>query len=341
MKFFADNKLIKRMNSAEKEKNSFLAACSNANLLTDNHPIHITLGWSSLLEYLNLDNLLDSFPTFDHQNELFALIIYLLPLESERELLIRSYDQVFVECLTYIKALPQIDPTFLLNQIQQKQKSLSQADILFIQSFAQYEKRLLEHPAHFMHDLILFLAWDRVCVNLAIIFEHVSHIDVLKGLDILKECLLESFQHITAHGRTTPGFFRLVEALYAYEMREENLQIHTEDEWTILCQSASALKSRNILGDVWYIDAAIVDDEKLKKMQQQKTAIRVFTLDFADKLKACLSLVDYMINKLKGKTLEWRYSLAPVEVICLKEINGKMIVDSIIHNSSYKRMIED
>jgi hypothetical protein len=276
---------------------------------------------------------LENFPTFDKQNELFTLMIYLLPLEAEKEHLIRAYDQVFVECLTHVKAMPQMDPAFLLKHIQQKMQSLTQADKLFVQSLARYEQRLLEYPAHFMHDLILFLAWDRACVNLAIVFEHPSpDVNIQSGLEVLKECLLESFQHITAHGRTAPGFFRLIETLYAYQMREERLQIHTEDEWTILCESASALKPREILGDVWYIDAAVADEEKLKKMEQENERLKVFTMDSADKVRASLSLARYMIDKLKNETAEWRYSLAPVEVICLKEAGSDMLVDSIVRD---------
>lgn len=331
MRIFFDNKLIQKIASSETKNNAFLAACMDADLLADDQLIHVTLGWPSLLEYLNLGGVLENFPTFDYQNELFALILSLLPLDSEKELLIRTYDQVFVECLTYVKALPQMDPDFLLQQIQQKQHSLTQADKPFNQSLARYEKRLLEHPAHFMHDLILFLAWDRACVNLAIVFEQSSpDVNILRGLDVLKECLLESFQHITAHGRTAPGFFRLIEALYAYQMREERLQIHTEDEWAILCQSASALKPREILSDVWYIDASIADEEKLKRMKQENEHLRVFTMDPADKVSVCLSLVRYMINKLKEETSEWRYSLAPVEVICLKEMGSEMRVAAIM-----------
>lgn len=330
MKTFIDNKLIQKITSETVDKeNSLLKAYLKAGILTNDQPMQVMLGWPSLLEYLDLESLFENFPTLDNQNELFALIISTLPLESEKDFLIRLYDQVFVECLTHVKALPQIDPTFLIQRIQQKRQSSLK---LFAQSLDRYERLLLEHPAHIMHDLILYLAWDRVCVNLAILFEYRSpEVDIRSGLDVLKECLLESFQHITAHGRTAPSLFRLMEALYAYQMREENLPIYTDSEWSILCQSACALKPREILSDVWYIDAAVTDDQKLKEMDKEKKNLRVLTMDSVDKVQACLAFVHYMIDKLKLET-EWQYSLCPIEVVCLQEYGNDLVVNAMIND---------
>ncbi len=123
--------------------------------------------------------------------------------------------------MTHIKALPCIQAPFLIDRIQKKRQSLalSQINEIFAQSLDDYEQSLLQNPSYTMHDLILYLAWDRVCINLAVIFEHDFSNANHRGLEVLKECLLESFQHITSEGRTIPSFFRAIEALYAYQMR--------------------------------------------------------------------------------------------------------------------------
>lgn len=336
MKFFTDNTLIEKILSSSETSDAIsLQKIINEIAPSEHdHSLQIMLPWPSLLKYLGLEQLLENFPVFDSQNALFTFITSLLPLKTEKELLIRAYDQIFVECLTQIKALPQIDSSFLLQLIKEKRHSFDvQVDSLFAQSLDHYEKQLLEHPTYLMHDLILYLAWDRVCVNLAILFEHPNSNDIQSGLHILKECVLESFQHISAQGRTSPSFFRLVETLYAYQMREENLDLPTDAEWTILCAGASVLKLRENLPDVWYIDAAIVDKQKWNYTQHEteKNCIKVFTFDSPEKVKACLSLILYMIDKLKEGPIEWHYFLSPVEIICLKKEGNEWIASAIKH----------
>ena len=321
------------MTASGGDSRAFLEACINAGILADHQQIQVIFGWPSLLEYLDLGPLFEKFLKFDDQNKLFAFITSTLALDSDKDLLITLYDRVFVECLTHVKALPQIHSTFLINQIQKKRHSpsFSHVNHLFSLSLDRYEKSLVENPSHAMHDLILYLAWDRVCINLAIVFEHVSpNQNVRNGLEVLKECLIESFQHITSHGRTAPGFFRLIESLYAYQMREENLQAYTDSEWLTLCQSSFALKSRDGLIDVFYIDAAVVDDQEFKSSGQEGDLLRVFTFDSLDNVKACLSLAHYMIEKLKAEGSGWRYILRPVEIVCLKEYESGLSIDTIV-----------
>lgn len=297
-------------------KDLLLASCIEAGILTEDQLIQIAFGWPSLLEYLNLELLFENFPKFDQQDEILHFIIATLSLQPEKERLIHLYDQLFANCLTHVKALPEIQPKFLLNQIQKKR----QTDTQVAQLLDLYERSFVEHLSSTMHDLILYLAWDRVCMNLAIVFEHIDYnTNIINSLKILKECLIESFQHITSQGRTSPSFFRLIETLYAYQMRDENLQTHTEAEWLILCQSARALKSRNLLSDIFYIDAAILEKEKLNKLEQKKEIIRVFTLDSPEIVRATLSLAHYMIEKLSHEIPNWQYSLCPIEIICITE----------------------
>lgn len=328
MKIFIDNSLLQKILSLSEIacEISLQKIAQEIGISTQDRDFQIMLPWPSLLKYLGMENVLENFPIFDAQNKLFNFIISILPLKTEEELLVRAYDQIFVECLTEVKALPQIDSSVLLQHIKQKRQSPQgmHAHPLFAQSLDGYEKQLVEHPTHLMHDLILYLAWDRVCVNLAIIFEQPNPNDIQNGLNILKECLLESFQHISAQKRTSPSFFRLAEALYAYQMREENLELPTDTEWAILCEGASVLKSRQSLADIWYIDAAIVDAQKWKHIQQEKDkdAITVLTLDSPEKTKACLSLIRYMIAKLQKSPIEWHYFLSPVKIACIKEEEG-------------------
>ena len=323
MKSLIDNKLLRVLIADQTEGNcrNFLEACSKAKIIADAEPLQITFAWPSLLEYIGFGSIFQGFPEFDEQNELFRALISSLAVDAEKDILVRLYDQVFVECLTQVKALPQIQPSVLLSKIQEKRPFS-----LFSQAVDRYEKVLMENPRHALHDLILYLAWDRVCANLTIVFDHNSpELKNRKGLDVLKECLLESFQHITEQGRTAPGFFRLVEALYAYQMREEKLQSYTDAEWTTLSQSARALAPREELSDVPYIDAAgIVCPEGVTKT---KELLRVFTMDSEEKVKSGHALAQFMIEKLKLETPEWRYTLCPVEVVCIKEGESGLYVD--------------
>ena len=321
MKIFLDNTLIRKIIAGGAE--SFSEMFHTVDFLKDPQESHVIFGWPSLLEWLDLESLFEVFPKFDPQNPLFALVMSTLIERPEKEFLILLYDQIFVECLTQVKALPPIDAAFLLHQIQEKRKCLNPSiEKIFSLSLDRYEKLLKENPSYFMHDLILYLAWDHVCINLAMLFEYpVPHLNIQKHLATFKECLEESFQHITAHGRTAPSFFRMIETLYAYQMREENFETHTESDWLILCQGSKALKSREKLSDAFYIDAAIINEQQLQ--QSSKEVLKVLTLDSFEKVQACLSLTNYMITKLKLEAPGWHYTLSPVEIVCLQKDNTK------------------
>lgn len=330
MNAFIDNQLIQKIIAEEVEngENSLVESCIQAGILADEQSFQIIFGWPSLLEYIGQGSLFEAFPKFDKHNPLFAFITSSLTLDSEKDFLFRLYDQIFVECLTQVKALSQIHPAFILSQIQKKKSSA-----LFSRSLDHYEKILTGDPANTLHHLILYLAWDRVCVNLALLFEHIyPDLESQEGLRVFKECLLESFQHITEQGKAVPGFFRLLEALYAYQMREEVIQTHTDAEWLALCQSSRALRSRENIPDVFYIDAALVDHRKLKSLIKEKEPVRVLTLDSIDKVKASLLFADYMIEKLKIEIPEWPYTFRPLEIICLKENDNRLLVDTIVRH---------
>lgn len=287
--------------------------------------LEIEMNWSSLFELFNLRKIFDNFPKFD-QSKLFTQIVTSLTFSLNKEDWIYLYDQIFVDCITNVKDLPQINRDFLLEQIR-KTKKINQSPELFL-SLERYEKRFTEEPGKTMHDLVLYLAWDRMCVNMAILFEYnFQEVDVTKGLDVFKECLLESFQHITHQGKSTPGFFRLVEALYALQMREERLNTHTELDWQVLCQGSKALMPREEMIDIPYIDAIVVHHDQLNTID---IPLRILTIDSVEKVKVTLMLTRYMMDKLKNEEKDWKYTFKPFEIICLNESEKGFFIEEII-----------
>lgn len=250
----------------------------------------ISLRWPTLLEYLGLGNLMQKFPPFDQNQPLFEECLKILFTHNAKDVLHHLYDQLFAECLTQIKNLPEINPSWLINEINSKRQKTPLTDLLEPDVF-QYENALINNPSHTMHDLILFLGWDRMCVRTAILFDHQSADPTfMHSLEVLKDCLIESYHHIAQHGRTFPSLYRLIEALYFYEMREENLQTHSESEWTILSQALPALKGPDELADFFYIDDAVVPNEE--------NAVQYLTCDSPDKVNVRLALANYMLVKL-------------------------------------------
>ncbi|KAF3362896.1 hypothetical protein PHSC3_000430 [Chlamydiales bacterium STE3] len=330
MKFFADRKLIKYL--AFSQDHSLTQALVEAKIPLNDQKVEIEMGWPGLLEYLGQDNLFSDFPKFDEQNELFKFGMVALSKDVPKDLLQEMYDQIFVECLTNVKALPIVNPTLLLDTLQKKRDSQLSAEEFLSNSLDTFHKWTKEQPYQALHNLTLYLAWDRVCVNLAILFEHISkNPTVLNGLNVLKECLLESFQHITAQKTATPSFFRLIEALFAYQMRPEKLESHSEEEWRILCDGANALKSRETLADVPHIDAAIVHD---KDAHIDRSALNILVLEPEDTLYSILALAQYTVDKLKREEQGWHYTLAPVKIFSISEEKGSLVCKSTIDSIS-------
>lgn len=307
MKAFIDNQLLKNIN-----EKFFIESCKKKYIISSDEEIEILFDWSSLLEYINLGSLLTTFPSFDEKSIIFTCLTS--PTDLSKDIVIRLYDQIFIQCLTQIKDLPEIQPDFLLQKIKEKEKNS-----LFSSSLNRYEQSLTKNPSHTLHDLILYLAFDRVCVCIAFLFEQMS--SQTHRIETLRECLIESFQHIKQDGKTSPGFFRFIEALYAYQMREEKLQSYLDPEWTILCQSATVLQPRDTLLDLFYIDAAIK-----KTQEEEKNTLKVFTLDSPNIIKSKLNLVLYMLEKLQLEVPGWNYTLAPSEIYYVKkQDNGYFI----------------
>lgn len=247
MKIVIDNQIVNMLvhNAPEIKAHPVLFASNQ----------QISFRWPSFLESLELGSIMTSLPVFDENATLFQAIVATLSTTEEKEVIFYLYDHLFAEILTQIKALPQIKIPFLIQAMEEK---------ALFSSLNTYKTAFIEKTADTIHDLILYLAWDRMCVCIGRLFSCASmDLKFIHGLEVLKECLLESYQHISRQKRTIPSFYRMVEALFFYQMREENLQKHTADQWKILTQSFVVIQAEEKLADCFYIDDIISLEEDL------------------------------------------------------------------------------
>lgn len=271
----------------------------------------IVFAWPSLLAFLDID-LAKEYPSFS-QSALYPEVIAALEAKPHAEYLEHLYDQIFVDCLNWVRSKEAIHPNYLLNKIREVQKTSMAKP--FSKPLHHYERMLFEEPYLAIHDLIFYLAWDRVCVDLATLFEYPSTSEnVREGLHILRDCLIESFQHITKEQETHPGFFRFLEAIYAYQMREEFLQTYPDAEWQVLCESSQALRPREEFLAVPYTDQTIFSTQN---NQHLPAPVKVLTFDSWEKVSKSLNLARYIIEKLKTENHRWKYDIHSTEIICL------------------------
>lgn len=274
-----------------------------------------TFSWPSLLEYLGLGKLPSRLPSFDKDLPLFKASISALCEVDNPEDLFYIYDSLFTEMLKQVKSLPEIDADFLLRKIEEKKEGLAflEMEQILSPALAIQEKAFKENAPYAMHDLILYLAWDRMCVSMSRLFDYQSNDPLfLQNLRKLKWCLIESYQHIASQGRTSPSFYRLIEALFYYQMREEHLPLHPEADWELLTQSFPALKDQNELVDCFYIDHAIFPESD----EKERNATHL-TLDSPEIVQCRLALASYMIGHLKQEFPQWNYHLRPGNIIHL------------------------
>jgi len=274
----------------------------------------LSFGWPSFLEYLELGSLFTNLPVFDQANSLFQACLSALCVNEEKEALFHLYDHLFADHLTQIKNLPQITAPFLLDAIKtQRQKPVFLvAEKILFPILAHFERELIEETSNTMHDLILYLAWDRMCVCLGKLFDYQSaDPKFIKGLEVFKECLIESYQHIFLQGRTSPGIYRMMEALLFYQMREENVQKHTAAEWATLAQSFPLLKKQDELADFFYIDEAVTSTSS------QNSDCNYLTLELPEKVNSRLNFARLMMEKLAEEVPQWNFILEPKKIICI------------------------
>jgi len=293
MEIVVDNRIVRLL--AQKDvpilKNPLISDPNN----------HIGFRWASLLESLDLGALFLDLPLFDETLPLFMATVAALNAPHEGEVLFYLFDRLFTECLNQVKALPQINASLLLQAIMGRIKEGNALS----SPLKAYEGSFREKTADTMHDLILYLAWDRMCVWMAQIFNHPStHPIFIQNIGVLRGCLIESYLHIAQNGKTEPGTFRMIEALFFYQMREENLQKPTADEWTMLSQSFPALKPQNELMDFFYID-------------DEGGSSCYLTQDAPEIVGRRLALAHYVVDGLKSEILEWGYTLQPKNVVSI------------------------
>ncbi|MES2345319.1 MAG: hypothetical protein V4494_05225 [Chlamydiota bacterium] len=294
MKIFVDNQMLR-------DPSKLIAHGDN----------YISLDWPSLFEYLGLGSMLSQLSTFDQAHPLFIACVATLHATDEQEVLLYMYDQLFVENLNQIKALPQMNAAFLLQAIRERRGDFSFVEVnnMLSPALDAIEAALIENAPHIMHDLILYLAWDRMCVYMAHLFDDAStDPKFIKGIGVLKECLIESYQHIAKQERTSPGIYRMIEALFFYQMREENREKHTDAAWAMLSQSFQCLKAEDQLVDFFYIDRAVFFE---------KDSESYLTLDSLEKVSSRLAFAQYMMDQIKLDTPEWNYVLHPQKIVCL------------------------
>ncbi len=281
----------------------------NSPLGNGEHSLQFT--WPSLLEYLELGQLASVLPPFGKEEKLFTASVSALCEIENPEDLFYVYDSLFTTVLKRVKALAEIDAQFLLEKIEEKKGKLSfwEMEKILSPALEEKEKIFKENPAHAIHDLVLYLAWDRMCVYMARLFDYQSaDVKFLQNLKKLKWCLIESYQHIVHQGRTLPSFGRMMTALFYYQMREEHLQLHPESDWELLTQSFPAIKAPNELIDFFYIDYALVP---------ALPPPCHLTLDSPEIVQCRLDLAHYMIGRLKEEIPQWKYSLQSSQIIHL------------------------
>lgn len=266
-------------------------------------PLKITFNWPTFLTFLGIDDLLKNFPAFDSSNELYRIMMEVIESNPPKEVYFDLFDQLFVDCLTHIKAIPEVDANYLTGELRAKEKPAFLAE-----SLLQWELALTENPKIFLHDLTLYLGWDRVCVRLAILFETVPDtVTSREWYQMLRGCLAESFQHISRQGRTEPSFFRLQEALYAYDMRDDMLQKHTEAAWEILTKGAMSLSSREKAPELGFLDRSVTD-------KAYNTTGTIFCAESEEKILAGWNLAKYYLLTFETDFPEWDFHLADTSI---------------------------
>lgn len=290
--------------------------------LGENQKLELQLGWSNLFALLGEADPFKDFPAFDQDQDLFRYAESVLTGPFKEESIYELFDRLFMECLTEVKNLFFMKPNWFSEKISEIKKGMAPEDFALLSgSLGRIEGMFLFYPQPTMHDLTLFLAWDRICVHSAILFElpHNSQ-DFLEGINCLKNCLIESFQHITYQGKTIPSYFRLVEAVYAWLMREENLPSHAEEEWNILCQGVQGLRSRGGLPDVYYIDAALLSKKQAVELVGQAVgSLKSLSLSSAEEVKAVIKLAKMISDRIGKQEASWSFGFCPIDVFCLQK----------------------
>lgn len=269
----------------------------------------IVFRWPALLTFLDRGSVFGELPSFEESQPLFQACVKTLFASAEKEVLFYVFDRLFAEILQQVAALPTINASTLSAAIEERQKKLyDERETALTYSLNFYQLSFSQAAPRVMHDLVLYLAWDRMCVAVSRLFDYQTDSPVfVHGLTVLKDCLLESYQHIKQQGRTSPSLYRLLEAFFYYQMREENLQKHTEEEWAVLSAGIPTLKIENEPADFFYIDDAM----------GESGAEVYLTLEPSEKVHTRLVLMKCLLNKLKTEDPHGAYQLPEKNIVFL------------------------
>lgn len=193
------------------------------------------LEWSIFLQRLEI-NPFETLPDFGEKNPLYEWTLTHLRASLSKAEFIELYDNLFVECLKEVQMLSCLDQETLFKKIEACKDPF----------FDPFKKALEKEPRKTFNALVLYVAWEYFSINLACLFE-LADPSILNGIAAFRECFIESFQHLINDKVIYPSVARFVEALYAYDMRQEHLDSHSDEEWTILCEGAKLLQSRKVV----------------------------------------------------------------------------------------------
>jgi hypothetical protein len=291
MKIYLDNLSIQKFKNHEIQDVAF----SN----TDD--VFFTL--ANLMGFLDLKYIFDAIAKFDNQNELFQFIVSKAAEDQDPNFLMDLYDQLFAQVLTDVKNLKEVNASFLLQSLSEHENHCIP---IYSKAITYFKQILSDVPKQAIHDLTLYLAFDRMTIAVAELFEQQQC--KIGSLRIFRNCIIESFQHITKNSKVTLGFFRLMEALYAFDMRNENLDTYSEGDFETLCKSSKVLSDRDRICFIPYVDIALMH------MSEEKE-ITCLTTDSEEKVELTLVFADFMINKLYQEGIGWEYRRAKSNII--------------------------
>ncbi len=295
MKLIIDNKIAKKLSDEE-----------TINQIFEDRDT-VVFRWPSLFTYLKINPLKD-FSEFDETSPIFQTCLSSLHVCEEKEHLQHIYDTLFIEIISQIKSLAGMNASYFLHKIDEcKNKKKMITDAL-----SPFKMAFLNDTSKTMHDLILYLSFDKMCLCLSKFFDYqTTNKTFISALKILKECIIESYQHITSDGKCFLSFYRLIESLFFYELREENLQKHREEYWKILNQSFSIIEPEVEFPDFFYIDDAL----KPIQAPSQLSSVCYLVTEPLTKVQTRLKFANQMLNQLKIEIPSFQYILKEVEII--------------------------
>lgn len=272
----------------------------------------IIFKWPTLLKFLKLDPM-PQLKTWDETNPIFQLYLKSLFSITEKELLYHIYDMLFAETIGEIKSLKDLSKKNLLEKIE----NISNQNKNIINALQSFQSDFSGSNSKAMHDLILYLSFERMCHCLSKFLDYqTKDLTYTHNLKVLRECLIDSYVHIRSQGNCFLSFYTLIESLFFFEMREENLSKHTDEEWKVLNQTFSVLKQDEGLTSCFYIDDALSELETSKNTSPKS----YLSCESKEIVEIRLNFANVMLKKLQNEIPSFQYVLKPLLIIYSKSI---------------------